>query len=483
MRLRRRQRGFLIVPTPWTPLERICLVAIFLFAASFFVALAAHGKKPIRDEESSERSATDPRVELGLVPPDVLEGARLFFEETFEGNGRTCGTCHLAESNLTITPDDIRRLAPDAPLFAPTVPGLERPELIERLGLILENVDGLDRAPVFRSVPHTLSLATSIDSNDPSDRGENAVGWSGDGAPPPGGLRDFATGAVRQHFTRSLDRIEGTDFRLPTDPELDALLAFQMTLGRTADIDLASARLADPAAERGRLMMLDTIPINCGRCHGNAGANRGDGSGLGNQSKDTGIDTLRARGLPPDDGRGTPGDTQFSPPPLIEAADTGPFFHVNTISDLEGAIRFYTTNVFTGAVQTFGEPGVADLAALLRALNVSLNAQMAIQRLDAAAIVDAFAEDDPSVERLLRLAAEEAADGARVLSAATDRATNEVRAAMLACESFAERAARHPRAEQRAERIARAREACAEADARLGTGLAMELGAGNLAIP
>src|SRR6185436_10525269 len=32
----------------------------------------------------------------------VGRGAQLFFKETFAGNGRTCGTCHRAERNLTI---------------------------------------------------------------------------------------------------------------------------------------------------------------------------------------------------------------------------------------------------------------------------------------------------------------------------------------------------------------------------------------------
>ena len=32
----------------------------------------------------------------------IMEGAELFFEEKFSGNGRACGTCHPAENNLTI---------------------------------------------------------------------------------------------------------------------------------------------------------------------------------------------------------------------------------------------------------------------------------------------------------------------------------------------------------------------------------------------
>lgn len=460
------------IKIPWTPLERGCLFAGVLLIL-MIVSLVARAQP------------SDPRVELGLVPPKVMEGARLFFSETFGGNGRTCGTCHVAEDNLTIEPATIASLAPDDPFFAPTVPGLERPELLRSHGLVLENADGLDREPVFRSTPHLLSLATSIDSGDPDDHavGENAVGWSADGAPGAGSLRDFATGAVIQHFTRSLERVEGRDFRLPTDAELDALLAFQISLGRTADIDLTAARMSDPAAERGRLMMFDFDPVNCGRCHGNAGANRArpGEEHLLNQSKDTGVDALRVLGLPHDDGRGSPGDEQFSPPPIIEAADTAPFFHVNTIADLEGAIRFYTTPTFTGAVQTFGEAGVQDLAALLRALNAALNAQMAVQRLEAASIVNAAAPDDPTAERLLDLAAEEAADGVAVLTKGGERA----RVDLVRCLGDIEHAARTPggkHADKRERLISSAIESCGAAVGSLGSGLEMQLGTGNLAM-
>lgn len=40
------------------------------------------------------------------------------------------------------------------------------------------------------------------------------------------------------------------------------------------------------------------------------------------------------------------GNGTFSTPPLIEAADTAPFFHTNASSTIEAAIRFYTTDAF-----------------------------------------------------------------------------------------------------------------------------------------
>src|SRR5262245_45841805 len=88
------------------------------------------------------------------APPDaqqalIAKGERIFFEETFEGNGRTCGTCHPAENNFTIDPAFIATLPPDDPLFvAEFDPNLannfENPRLMREFGLILENLDGFD---------------------------------------------------------------------------------------------------------------------------------------------------------------------------------------------------------------------------------------------------------------------------------------------------------------------------------------------------
>jgi len=47
----------------------------------------------------------------------IAQGEDLFFNETFDGNGRTCGTCHRAENNFTIDPAFIATLPGDDPLF------------------------------------------------------------------------------------------------------------------------------------------------------------------------------------------------------------------------------------------------------------------------------------------------------------------------------------------------------------------------------
>src|SRR6267143_7326480 len=78
----------------------------------------------------------------------VAKGRQIFFNETFQGNGRTCGTCHPAGNNLTLDPAFIATLPPTDPLFVaefnPDLAGLEKPRVMHRFGLILENVDGFD---------------------------------------------------------------------------------------------------------------------------------------------------------------------------------------------------------------------------------------------------------------------------------------------------------------------------------------------------
>lgn len=289
----------------------------------------------------------------------VARGRQLFFQETFAGNGRTCGTCHPAENNFTLDPAYIARLPDRHPLFvAEFTPalqsGFENPRLMREFALITENLDGFDDLEnrfVLRSVPHTFALATSV----ASPQGPR-TGWSGDGAPGDGSLRAFSTGAVIQHFTRTLERVPEVDFRLPNDDELDALEAFMLSLGRREDPSLPLP-LKGSLARRGQSIFLDDGLGKCNLCHRNAGANASlGGADLGNASFDTGVENLPdpppsliGEKRPRDDGFGTPGNGLFNTPPLVEAADTPPFFHNNAVLTLEGAVAFYASDAFNNS--------------------------------------------------------------------------------------------------------------------------------------
>lgn len=159
----------------------------------------------------------------------IDEGFRVFTKETFEGNGRTCATCHIPSENYNIFPSTIKKLSRREKklVFAPHVPGLENPTLIKKLALFNiagdeasnagdastfdgdgdpETADPLGHHfPVFRSTMTVQGLAVTS-KNDAAtfpgtplfpiecSQGDGAalprvanelpqLGWSGDGAP------------------------------------------------------------------------------------------------------------------------------------------------------------------------------------------------------------------------------------------------------------------------------------------------------------
>lgn len=261
----------------------------------------------------------------------VTHGEDVFFNETFNGNGRTCGTCHPAENNFTLDTSFIASLPDSDPLFAAEfIPALifgnaenldefgnprrlENPALMRNFGLIVENMDGTgDLANRFtmRSIPHNIGMSVSVDTppNDltpPDDR----AGWSGDGAAiglvggvaASGRVRDFLLGAIVQHFPKTMNRsfIGSTpDFRIATIAELDAVEAFLFAIGRQQELDLAASSpnqliLASPSAEAGKVLFRDGIPEStrtCNACHSNAGANVNGGTNPGNRNFNTGVE-------------------------------------------------------------------------------------------------------------------------------------------------------------------------------------------------
>ena len=378
-------------------------------------------------------------------PPDPVQalidrGEDLFFNETFAGNGRTCGTCHRAEESFGLSPAFIATLPDNDPLFvAEFIPalatGFENPRLLRELALITENQDGFDDLETnfnLRGIPHTLGLSRSIDSA----LGPR-TGWDGAGAPDDGTLRSFAVGAVIQHFPKTTARIAGTDFRLPTADELDALEAFQLSLGRQQDLSLPLP-LREPRALRGQELFMDLTTGKCIACHVNAGANANPallGPGVGNRNFNTGVEDLpdqpadlSGENVPDDDGFGTPGDGEFNIPPVVEAADTEPFFHNNSVATLEGAVAFYDGDSFNESpagqliVQASGSGIEIDateidaIAAFLRVINALENIRSSIERLEAVAATTSRHE---RVERKLVTAQADIEDAARVLDAAS----------------------------------------------------------------
>lgn len=415
---------------------------------------------------ASERLAAcakDPRVVAGLVTQAICAGADIFFRETFDGNGRTCGSCHPAANNMTIDAPFINALHesnPSDPLFVfesdPNLAQLETGQLFK--GGILENVDDFQDPThnfVHRSVPHLLSIATSL-APDPTDATTNPpqerTGWSGDGAPGNGTLREFLTGAVKQHYPKTLAREPGVDFRVPTSQELDLTLAFQRNLGRLNEIDLTQVRLADADADEGRKAFLDPARGRCNFCHANGGANSelngrnsnfdtgtrfrpvfgAEGSinggplfdgGFGGQ----GLTQANIVTFPLFPGDTTPnglGNNTFNTPPVIEAADTLPGFHNDSATTPEAIVPFYISDDFrksaasAALIARFGtriEFSVEDgdrMARFMRIINAALNLDIAKQRLEAAqTLANRFHNTRADIQQtLMRLAEAEIDD-------------------------------------------------------------------------
>ena len=348
----------------------------------------------------------------------------------------------------------------------------EKPELMRKAGLILANTNGfgdLENNFTMRSVPHTLAMSTSaIPPSDIANDGTtnppvHRTGWSGDGSPvgmvtdgintiiSNGSVRSFPVGAVIQHFTKTLNRQPGVDFRLPTEDELDALEAFMFSLGRQEEFDdFTTITLNNAFAEQGRKnYMGEGLPadsLNCNACHFNGGANTNPNfdfsiSGVTppafestNRSFAPRVEELLdqpgdvlaasalgggATQLPFDDGFAD-GTDLFNAPTVIEAADTGGFFHSNQTETVEGMIAFYASNRSfrnpemnpqAGAIVPLNGSQLSNVAAFIRILNADENSRQAIELIDYAAMLNKTTHKKLNI----RLAISEIKDALRVL--------------------------------------------------------------------
>jgi len=219
----------------------------------------------------------------------IDKGFKVFTKEKFDGNGRTCATCHIPGESYNIFPSTIKKMSRREKrlVFATNVPGLENVDLIKShalfntsggadtcpadspscfgtpgeehsgpifrstMGIFATDLTSVNTAPGFPGTPlFDADCSTGVAAQLPQ------LGWAGDGAPgtpnpadhctshhgspdpdADGSLRAFANGAIAQHNTRSLNRTLGVDFRFATDDELDAMDALQKWLGRRALTD------------------------------------------------------------------------------------------------------------------------------------------------------------------------------------------------------------------------------------------------------
>jgi cytochrome c peroxidase len=291
-------------------------------------------------------------------------GERLFRSETFEGNGRTCATCHDPRNEFTVSPELVQaryELDPSHPLFravdSEDGQGHDYTKLLEHAlfrvtiplhpNVVWEDHPERRSITVWRGAPSIANVALSGP-------------YLQDGRAAT--LQAQALGAIDDHIEPG---------RRPLAKELDAIAAFESELYyplRLRSIDDTSDPLPkdpgfsipvqSPAAQRGR----DSFELRCLRCHGGE---------LGQtpraptpQFTNVLVSDINALNLPllrlafhqpdgtvvvaftPDPGRAAiTGDLRdlnaFDTPSLRGIKHTAPYFHDNSAATLPDVIQHY----------------------------------------------------------------------------------------------------------------------------------------------
>lgn len=330
---------------------------------------------------------------LVVVPATLAHphGQRLFEDETFGGNGRTCRTCHSRETG-TVSPEDAQRRLiddPNDPLFRADGSddgkgnGVTRmlSDATIRVTVPLPEFVSLASDPKARTVVLHRGIRSTLDTPtlDPV--------LMGDGRHPD--LTAQALAAIADHAQPA---------RLPDAAELRALVEFERSsrffssarlrkLARTGRIELPPGRTN--AEKRGRLFFADTPAAGgnskrgvCAFCHSGPMLNetnefipappfrRGarfqsvmvsefnvagnpvydfvfrneDGTATTITSPDPGRALVTGVAHDPDisgDPNGEESINAFKIPTLWNVSGTAPYFHDNSAKTLEDVVRHY----------------------------------------------------------------------------------------------------------------------------------------------
>jgi hypothetical protein len=160
-----------------------------------------------------DRVDDDATLETGLF---VCEGGK--DPEPFGGNGRACGDCHAPGDNFGMSVQRIATLPPDHPFF---FPGLDEDlDLLRSQGLVRVIVPG--QIDEFRQTPKLVHLQTLCDDEGNCD----ALGLLGDRVR---NLCVFSIQAIANHMSKTVGRVPGEDFRVPTAEECEWLVAYMLS--------------------------------------------------------------------------------------------------------------------------------------------------------------------------------------------------------------------------------------------------------------
>ena len=152
-------------------------------------------------------------LESGLF---VCDGDR--DPKPFGGNGRACGDCHVPGDNFGVSVERIATLPGDHPFF---FRGLdENQKLLREHGLVHVIVPG--QIDEFRQTPKLIHLQNLCDEDGNCD----ALGLRGDRVR---NLCAFSVQAITNHMAKTVNRVPGRDFRVPTKEECAWLVAYMLS--------------------------------------------------------------------------------------------------------------------------------------------------------------------------------------------------------------------------------------------------------------
>jgi cytochrome c peroxidase len=311
------------------------------------------------------RARATTRAAVTVTRPSFELGRQVFFEETFDGNGRTCATCHDPRNEFTITP----RLVQDRFAADPTHPLFRRIDSDDEDGEsyttmlanavfrvrvpLHENVILLDEPArrvlkLWRGVPSIANLALTA----PYQQDGRAATLPSQAR---GAIRDHMQPARRQ-FSREAEAIRTFLIELFEPLSVRALLDEADPLPKPAGFTLP---LESAAGLRGKV----TFDVHCRRCHGGELGGTSEDPTVG-QFTDVLVSDVNLPGFPmlhlgfkqpdgsmleaftPDPGRAAlTGDfadlNAFDIPPLRGVKHTSPYFHDNSAATLREVIEHY----------------------------------------------------------------------------------------------------------------------------------------------
>lgn len=320
-----------------------------------------------------------------------LDPEFLFTKEEFGGNGRTCITCHFAETG-TISPAQVQALYssdPDAPLFRPidSDDGASddytqlRERATFRVTVDLPPGVTLTSDPTATSVVFRRGVPTTL--NTPAL--DPVIMWDGRARD----LKDQALGAILGHSEATIT---------PTDEQLERIIEFEKGSAFFSSDLLRNYSQGGSAPtwpegvteaeQRGRRWFAQSSAAPrfniCGQCHGgpmtnetqsNSGlpvgkhfqtANVSEFNTLGNPSYEFTFPDPRNPGrtvkvVTPDPGRAlVTGDARdvnfFKIPTLWGVQHTAPYFHDNSARTLEELMDHYEKHLATFLSRNFRYP-------------------------------------------------------------------------------------------------------------------------------